>query len=50
MILQISIHQENMIVLNVYELNKKDPKYTKTDKLQKEIDKSVIAGNFNPPL
>ena len=50
MILKISIHQENIIVLNVYDLNNRDSKYTKTNKLQKEIDKPVIAGNFKPPL
>jgi len=42
MILKISIHQENIIVLNVYDLNNRDSKYTKTNKLQKEIDKPVL--------
>ena len=36
MILKISIHQENIIALNVYDLNNRDSKYTKLTNYKKK--------------
>ena len=43
MILKISIHQENIIALNVYDLNNRDSKYTKlTNYKKKQINQSLL--------
>ena len=43
MILKISIHQENIMALNVYDLNNRDSKYTKlTNYKKKQINQSLL--------
>lgn len=45
-----SMHQNDLIILNVYVPNKTFTKKHKLIELQKEIDKSTIIVDFNTPV
>ena len=52
-IIMVSIHQEELTIINIYALNSEEPKYIKQliTNISNLIGKNaVIAGDFNTPL
>ena len=46
-----SMHQEELMILNIYPLNTGAPRYIKQVLRQRHLDShTIIAGNFNIPL
>ena len=53
MIIKVSIHQEDLTIINIYASNLKEPKYINQliTNIKKLIDNNtIIVGDFNTPL